>query len=172
MGHVYLIRMGDTNYFKVGISRDVNDRLAGLQTATPFALTLVDYAEQDNPLGVERDIHKALRQCQVRNEWFQCDESYILQIFRDFNMMASIDSAFDNVPESAPSAPGVLGDVADDTALVQAFLEVGDQHTAIRKLLERGRSANTIAAILGGNRNNALETIRRIKTELLQETSL
>lgn len=149
MGHVYIIRMGDTNYFKVGISRDVNERLASLQTATPFALTLVDYAEQENSLEVERDIHRALREYQVRNEWFQCDETHIRQVFRDFNMMASIDSALEST--------------TNDLALARAWTKTEDQVTVVRRFLELGRSANAIVEAVGGNRNDMLKIIALVK---------
>lgn len=143
-GYVYLIRMGDTTYHKVGISQtDVRQRLAQLQTASPIDLILLAYYEQPDPLEVERAIHRALREYHARGEWFNLPTSIALALFNDFNMMASVDelmSAVDNIP------------MIDSTG-----------NDLIAELVRRGLSANKIFEVVGGTRADVLDTVRRLR---------
>lgn len=95
-GYVYLIRMGDTSYHKVGISQlDISQRLAQLQTANPIELVLLAHYRQDDPLEVERSIHKALRPFHARGEWFNLPTDDIMRVFADYNTMALVDTLMD-----------------------------------------------------------------------------
>lgn len=98
-GYVYLIRMGDTSYHKVGISQfDISQRLAQLQTANPIELVLLAYHQQEDPLEVERAIHKVLRPFHARGEWFSLPTDDIMQVFTDYNTMALVDALIDDAP--------------------------------------------------------------------------
>ena len=81
IAQVYLIRLGDTNYFKIGMTTDINGRIAVLQTATPFDLHLIAAADHPNAFAVEKDMHAALKEYNIRNEWFQCDQQEIVSVF-------------------------------------------------------------------------------------------
>ena len=96
MAQVYLLRLGDTDYFKVGMTTNIDGRLAALQTATPFDLRLIAVADQQDAYAVEHDIHSALAVYRVRNEWFQCEQAEILRIFDVINAMSIIDHAIDS----------------------------------------------------------------------------
>lgn len=93
---VYLLRLGDTDFYKVGVSKDVQNRIADLQTATPFELRLIGFIEQSDALRVERDIHRALAGRRVRNEWFKSDHDEIVEVFQAVNAMAFVDQQLDD----------------------------------------------------------------------------
>lgn len=65
---IYAIRCGDT--VKIGISWDVQKRLAGLQTSSPFALELLGYTDNVNA-SLERLIHERLKVHRLKGEWFR-----------------------------------------------------------------------------------------------------
>ena len=96
IAQVYVIRLGDTNYFKVGMTTDINGRIATLQTATPFDLHLIAAAAHKNAYTIEHDIHELLKPYRVRNEWFDCDQSEVMRVFETVNAMCTIDRALDD----------------------------------------------------------------------------
>jgi hypothetical protein len=102
-GYVYLLRMDDTDYYKVGVSAgDPKIRIATLQTGNPIELHLIAASEQDQPYRIEHDIHDALDGYQVRNEWFKADREVIHRVFRDYTTMATIDTLLSD-PVQIPS---------------------------------------------------------------------
>ena len=96
IAQVYLIRLGETDYFKVGMTTNIASRLGTLQNATPFELHIVAIADHVNAFAVEHDIHDSLKEFHVRNEWFQCEQPEITRIFRIVSAMATIDQALDD----------------------------------------------------------------------------
>lgn len=71
MQYVYLIKCNSQpEYYKVGIAIDVENRLAQLQTGSPFELTIEECYSFDNAEIVERAIHQAWKKVRVRGEWF------------------------------------------------------------------------------------------------------
>lgn len=144
VGYVYLIRMGETNYHKVGISRiSVTQRLAHLQTSNPVELTLLAYYDQRDPIEIERSIHKALKSYHARGEWFCIPTQEVLRIFHDFNTMALVDTALERTNEI---------DVSDDESILE--------------LVRRGLSANKVFEIVGGTRGDVLEKVRIAREKL------
>lgn len=91
-GFVYMIQMGDTDYYKIGIScLGIEQRLNALQTASPFELKLIASEYQEDARLIERAIHLALKHVQARNEWFHGEQSAIHKVFIAYNAMAKID---------------------------------------------------------------------------------
>ncbi len=99
-GYVYLLRMDDTDYYKVGVSSGaITERITMLQIGNPIELHLIAMSEQEQPYQVERDMHNALKEYRVRNEWFKVDREIIQRVFRDYTTMASLDTLLqDDVP--------------------------------------------------------------------------
>lgn len=170
-GQTYLVRMGDTDYYKVGKGSlpSVRDRISSLQTGNPINLQLVSCYEQKDPYGVEVAIHTALNEYHVRGDWFKCDHDTILKIFTNYNTMAVIDTALDDptddsVPvhesENAQFAPMCTGTVrygtigtngveTPDTAVRQAAVSESEIAIAI-KLLSSGMTPSTVTKKLPG----------------------
>ena len=75
---VYLIQMGDTEYYKIGITKDLNKRLASLQTGNPLPLRVATTIQFYNELNnthyareMEKQYHKIFDYCRANGEWFK-----------------------------------------------------------------------------------------------------
>ena len=69
--YVYLIRMGRTNFYKIGKSNDPQGRLAGMQTASPYKLKLIHIFKADNAAAAEEILHHRLHEARMEGEWFK-----------------------------------------------------------------------------------------------------
>lgn len=78
-GYVYLVQAA-TGEFKIGISTNVQTRIAQLQTASPVPLTLLHYFPAKNAREVERELHNRFRAGRVRNEWFRLTSADVVMI--------------------------------------------------------------------------------------------
>lgn len=68
-GFIYVIRAIETSFFKIGFSAKPEERLANLQTASPYQLKLLSsWPGTDKQ---ERYIHKCLSEFRVSGEWFK-----------------------------------------------------------------------------------------------------
>jgi citrate lyase gamma subunit len=92
---VYLLRIVDTDFFKVGISTNVEQRLYDIQAGMPLPVALVNSFDQENAREVERTIHQILDKHRVRGEWFQIDNDTAIQAFMAGNTMGMVDAALD-----------------------------------------------------------------------------
>ena len=89
-GYVYLIRMEDTTFYKIGMSLDPEIRLRTLQTGNPHHLCLVNRRAVRDMRAAEMDLHRRFERKRVPNvyvrEWFDLDEG-----------TAEVDTAFDSL---------------------------------------------------------------------------
>lgn len=65
---LYLIRCGI--HYKIGVARDVSDRLAQLQTGNPVLLELIASFEFDSAEIAERAMHQKFSHLRGTGEWF------------------------------------------------------------------------------------------------------
>jgi hypothetical protein len=101
-GFIYVVK-GDHGHVKVGVSINPIERLATLQTGSPFLLRL-DYvgALADFGYGLEADVHAALASYRLAGEWFNCPIEVAVGTlnavaYKRGDKIAAIDSAL--VPE-------------------------------------------------------------------------
>lgn len=95
-GYVYLVRMGDTHYYKIGIAKtDPQNRLSGLQVSTPIELSLVAAYLVNRYMTLEQELHQALAYCHVRGEWFRDTDGDVLRTFHEYATMALADALLD-----------------------------------------------------------------------------
>lgn len=73
-GFVYLIRCGETNRYKIGISKNVLGRVETLQTGNPEKLHVVCYFPAIDAQAKEQELHKHYEEKQVMREWFELTE--------------------------------------------------------------------------------------------------
>ena len=77
-GHIYLIHMQDTTYYKIGMSLDPEIRLRTLQTGNPLPLHLVNTRAVPDMRGTELSLHGLFESQRVPNvnvkEWFDLGE--------------------------------------------------------------------------------------------------
>ena len=78
-GHVYLIHMQDTSFFKIGMSLDPATRLRTLQTGNPRPLRLLGVREVEDMLAAEARLHRRFDSQGVKDgggrEWFDFGEA-------------------------------------------------------------------------------------------------
>lgn len=71
VGYIYIIKEIDTNYHKVGLTKDEPiKRLTQLQTGNPRVLKIVAYFTVSNTRKIESLLHSILGKYHVMNEWF------------------------------------------------------------------------------------------------------
>lgn len=79
--YLYVMRMVDQPYYKIGISSDLRGRQLQLQTASPFDIELLCfYNARDfdaQPEELERMVHQMLRRFHLRREWYSPDEAVV-----------------------------------------------------------------------------------------------
>lgn len=79
--YLYVIKADGQSLYKVGVTKDLEARVASLQTGCPFKLKVVTLSEK-HPNGVyaaglEREMHKLLSACRTVGEWFCCEPSVV-----------------------------------------------------------------------------------------------
>jgi hypothetical protein len=83
---IYIIRMGSSNYYKIGYTShaDSSKRLAQLQTACPTRLILI--AEIEGEEVTERELHRRFWEYRTDGgeEWFEIPLDKITEIEEDY----------------------------------------------------------------------------------------
>lgn len=74
-GFVYVVRC--MQYYKIGITKDMESRAKGWQTDNPFDLEVITVFRSDRASAYERALHTRFRRYHHRGEWFQLPESEI-----------------------------------------------------------------------------------------------
>lgn len=111
MTTLYVARMGDTNYYKIGITGDVERRMSEFQT--PLAVEPILTLEGSS--GDERLLHKLLENKRKNGEWFELDSQQIEGLDEAQNL-SQLKQALDPRPVVDPSE---LGYYAKALAAVQ-----------------------------------------------------
>lgn len=79
-GFVYLIRSGESNKYKIGISKNVPSRLATLQTANPEKMELICAFASSDARRKEAELHNAFEQRRITREWFELSQDDVRSI--------------------------------------------------------------------------------------------
>ena len=72
--NVYIIKCQNTNFYKIGVSDYIEDRLKNLQTANPRKLILVSGFICKEPFKLERIIHSQYKNERREGEWFEIND--------------------------------------------------------------------------------------------------
>lgn len=75
MCFVYIIGPEDGPY-KIGLSGNVYERIEEIQATSPVKLFLLGARKLDSrfdAVGFERQVHSALKEHRMHNEWFNCE---------------------------------------------------------------------------------------------------
>ena len=68
---VYFVQAGPGGPVKIGRAKDVDKRMAGLQTACPYRLQLLGVIECDHVSSYEAELHERFAELRIdRSEWF------------------------------------------------------------------------------------------------------
>jgi hypothetical protein len=79
-GYVYLIRKGDTDFYKIGSARHPQRRLKALQTGNPVVLSLVGAWYVASPYVVEKSLHRLLLLAWEQREWFRLSAEQVAMV--------------------------------------------------------------------------------------------
>ena len=72
--NVYIIKCQNTNFYKIGVSDNIEDRLKSLQTANPRKLILVSGFICKEPFKLEKIIHSQYKNERREGEWFEIND--------------------------------------------------------------------------------------------------
>ena len=68
---VYFIKLGQTKYYKIGYTKNLEKRLEQLQNASPYDVILIAAFQSSNALKLEHQLHGKYSSNRVRGEWFK-----------------------------------------------------------------------------------------------------
>jgi predicted GIY-YIG superfamily endonuclease len=84
MNNVYLIKRVDENKYKIGVTKNIVQRLQTLQTANPAPLEIIDlFSSMKWAYKIEADFKRTYRSKRTSGEWFELTEDEILN-FQNF----------------------------------------------------------------------------------------
>ncbi len=69
--YIYLIRCSENSFYKIGISKNVEQRLKQIQTSSPDKVYLVHKYESSYASKIERALHNFYKSYHRNNEWFE-----------------------------------------------------------------------------------------------------
>ena len=101
MAFVYLIgENNDNNNYKIGVTKhkDINNRIAELQTGNSNELYIKDYYETKYPYKLEKMLHRYFFDKRILNEWFSLNSD-------DIKSFKNICEKYNNVLDSLKSNP-------------------------------------------------------------------
>lgn len=97
-GSVYIIKCGDFPYYKIGSTASAPlARLAALQTAVPFRLELIAWAEVSDILEAEAKLHARYDLQRIRGEWFYFNAKRLATVLEDYLVLDEIEWAVGEV---------------------------------------------------------------------------
>ncbi|HTG65078.1 MAG TPA: GIY-YIG nuclease family protein [Flavobacterium sp.] len=77
---LYIIHTNNSNLFKIGITKNINQRIKQFETGNPFEFTLYEFFETESCRKLEKIIHKKLEKNRYRKEWFKLNEEELTEI--------------------------------------------------------------------------------------------
>jgi predicted GIY-YIG superfamily endonuclease len=71
MSYIYLIKTKNEGKYKIGVTKDIQQRLKTLQTGSSDELILIDKYYSDYAFQIERALHNFYKPNNILNEWFE-----------------------------------------------------------------------------------------------------
>jgi predicted GIY-YIG superfamily endonuclease len=85
--YLYIIEAGDQRIYKIGVTKDIDSRLASLQTGSYVKLGVVAQIDKHSngvyAQSLEREMHELLAASRISGEWFQCGFSVIERAMKE-----------------------------------------------------------------------------------------
>lgn len=78
-GFIYLIRIGDSTKYKIGLSLNPSRRLSQLEKSSPYEMTLVHVVIVDDMVKAERSLHEKYKARRIRGEWFDLSKEEVAE---------------------------------------------------------------------------------------------
>jgi len=67
---VYIISIKDSDLFKIGLTKNIEQRLKQLQTGNPFEFRLIEFFPTSKFKELEKTLHKKYKKNKYKNEWY------------------------------------------------------------------------------------------------------
>lgn len=89
MKKVYLVRAAQ--FYKIGISGNVQKRIASIQTGCPIRCEYVGYFPHHDPESLEKELHRRFSHTKTNGEWFDLGDDNIGVLVKEYNLKHSIN---------------------------------------------------------------------------------
>ncbi len=86
--YIYLIRCVENNFYKIGISKNIERRLKQIQTSSPDKIYLVHKYQSQHASKIEKALHSFFKAYHRNNEWFELSLSEEMEFIK---MCSSIE---------------------------------------------------------------------------------
>ena len=73
-GVVYLLKIKDTNQYKIGVSKDFDRRYNEISPKMPFELKTINLIKSFNIYDLEKELHEKFANKRIKGEWFELEE--------------------------------------------------------------------------------------------------
>ena len=80
-GYLYVVKI--KNYYKIGKTNNISNRLRDIRSCSPFRVMLIFSKKVKDVYGIEADLHWKFQNKRIRREWFKLNEIDLLFI-KDF----------------------------------------------------------------------------------------
>jgi len=68
---IYLIRLSENSYYKIGVTKNINKRIKQLQTGNAEEIYLIDSYQSEYAYKIENALHNFYSNKNKYNEWFE-----------------------------------------------------------------------------------------------------
>jgi hypothetical protein len=69
-GYIYFIRCVDTNFYKLGVSKNPKRRICDIDSYLPFDLEILSLHYFENIYDIEKELSEKIKQFNIRREWY------------------------------------------------------------------------------------------------------
>jgi hypothetical protein len=93
IGYLYLIRIKDTDKYKIGVSVNPKRRLSDISSMIPFELEILAINLINNPFDFEQGLLNEFKHKLIKNEWFELtkeEAKYIMIVLHNQQVKESI----------------------------------------------------------------------------------
>lgn len=77
---VYIISFQHSDLFKIGITKNIRQRMKQFDTANPFEFYLHEFFPTEHCRSLERELHKLYKSKRYKNEWFKLTEDELRNV--------------------------------------------------------------------------------------------
>lgn len=88
-GYLYVLKYGNNNLFKFGVSSNPDRRIKDIDACSPVAIKELGRYFFKNVYEIEEMIHDNLKEAKIRREWFKMEELSVLCICNQLQEMSN-----------------------------------------------------------------------------------
>ena len=129
--YLYLIHAKTTTWYKIGVTGNIDKRLAQLQTSTPLDLEVIAHCVCHNAYGAEAYLHEQYKDNKVKGEWFSLSEDEITTLINQYHKDEFTKGSFYTFLDNSASLnratihyTSILDDMASDVSCMPSIFFV------------------------------------------------